>query len=55
MRPARWSLRMRDRQSFKTYKGKAMAVVRSDYRAGEAVLTVKAETLEEETVKLVCI
>lgn len=39
--------------SFKTYKGKAMAVVRSGYQAGEVVLTVKAEALETKSVKIV--
>ena len=35
---------------FKTYRGKAMAVVRSDYQAGEAVLTVEAQEIGTKSV-----
>ena len=38
--------------SFKTYRGKAMAVVRSGYQSGEAVLTVEAGALETKSVTI---
>ncbi len=39
--------------NFKAYKGKAMAVVRSGYQAGEIILTVKTEGFETKSVKIV--
>jgi beta-galactosidase len=37
---------------FSTYHGRAMAIVRSGYEAGEAVLKVSSEDLETVNVKI---
>ena len=38
----------------KTYKGKALAIVRSDGKQGQITLTAKAESFPEETIEVVC-
>ena len=38
--------------TFDAYRGRALAVLRAGYEAGEAVLTVQAEGLEAQTVRI---
>ena len=38
--------------TFDAYRGRALAIVRAGYEAGEAVLHVQAEGLEAQTVRI---
>ena len=41
-----------DNLTFDAYRGRALAIVRAGYEAGEAVLHVQAEGLEAQTVRI---